>query len=352
MEALTEEKTAIEKKPGKKRLAVSLLLLLACVTALLLLVLTAAEKLMADFGHILSWENAPLIQILWVVTKQLWSLCLPVLIPVISILLICLLLSTTKSLYTEKRRFGKLGWGASSIVILDSFQAFCLSILRNLPVLALVILTAVGMNSLFATVGRLGKIADNMKRIKELGLMVRNLSRVEDIARITMLGQTGNGPDTEKTYKVEILSETGDVVSEQQLILKGNRIAIDSITVNFEYSEIESGNRQNIAYPYRVYSENMKPDDAIQLTCMFNDEQLPVIYCLDSKEIYGMTEDSFFNRLKELFDILKDENLSREMGIRSAVGTVSHFIMNEGDIYDISVEATGGVTVHKKARLD
>ena len=98
--------------------------------------------------------------------------------------------------------------------------------------------------------------------------------------------------------------------------------------------------------------ELMKPDDAVPLTCMFNGEKLPVIYCLEEDSIYGMTKDVFFQRLKELFDILKDEERSREMGIRSANGTVNHFVMNSGDVYDISVEATGGLTVHKKMILD
>ena len=184
--------------------------------------------------------------------------------------------------------------------------------------------------------------------------MIRNLSRSEDIARITMLDKrVGVDPsDIDKVYRIDILSENGEVVSSQEVTLRGNRIAIDSITVNFEYSEIESGRRQNIAYPYRVYSEQMKPEDAVPLTCMFNDEELPVIYCLEEDSIYGMTKDVFFQRLKELFGILKDEKQSREMGIRSANGTVNHFVMNPGDVYDVSVEATGGLTVHKKMILD
>ena len=40
------------------------------------------------------------------------------------------------------------------------------------------------------------------------------------------------------------------------------------------------------------------------------------------------------------------------MGIRSAYGTVNHFVMYPGDVYDVSVEATGGLTVHKKMSLD
>ena len=216
-------------------------------------------------------------------------------------------------------------------------------------------MTAVGLNALFLSVDRVNRIADNLRRAKELGIMVRNLSRADDVARITLLRQERTASDAggvEKTYRIEILSEQGECVSEQELTLRGRAIAIDSITVNFEYSEIESGRRQSLAYPYRVYSEQMRPDEAVPLTCMFDGEGLPVIYCLEEASIYGMERDVFFRRLKELFEILKDEGRSRELGIRSANGTVNHFVMDEGEACTIRVEATGGLTVHRKKGLD
>ena len=339
---------------GKKRLLLWLAFILSCFTALALLAVNVVERLLAGYGSYLSWENMPVLQLLWSALRRVLPLFLPVLLPVVAIIFVCFLLFAAKRLATESRRFGRLKAGTTFVIILDSFREFMFSFIRAVPVVVLLLVTAVGINSLFLSVNRVTQIADNLKRIKELGIMVRNLSRSEDVARITMLDrQVGIAPgDIEKRYRVEILSEDGAVVSSQEVTLKGNRIAIDSITVNFEYSEIESGRRQNIAYPYRVYSELMKPDEAVPLSCMFNDEELPVIYCLEADSIYGMTEDVFFRRLKELFAIVKDEDLSREMGIRSANGTVNHFVMNPGDVYNISVEATGGLTVHKKLILD
>ncbi len=349
---MEEKKSEQHGVKAPTRLIITFTFLLACVAGLLVLAVNISEMLLPSWKQILPLEEAPVVQLLWEAVKRGCRFLRPVTLPLLFILLICFLLFTAKRLHTERRRYGRMSGGESCLVILDSLQTFCLSIIKHLPLFAMLLVTAIGINSVFMSVKQLGKIADNFKRIKELGIMVKNLSRVEDVARITMLSQSGSTTDLQKTYRIEILSESGDVVSQQQVTLKGNRIAIDSITVNFEYSEIESGQRRNIAYPYRVYSENMRPEDAIPLNCMFNDEQIPGIYCLDSSDIYGMTKDSFFQRLKELFEIIKDDDLSREMGIRSANGTVSHFIMNAGDIYNISVQATGGLTVHKKVSLD
>ena len=43
--------------------------------------------------------------------------------------------------------------------------------------------------------------------------------------------------------------------------------------------------------------------------------------------------------------------MSREMGIRSTSGVVNHFSVTEGEVCTISVEATGGLTVHRKIFL-
>jgi len=354
----TDSRTLPEDlSPRKKRIWPKLLVFVfVCIliAGLAALLLNVVPKIYAGFTQAVSWENAPVVQILWAVIRQIVSLLVPVLLPAIAIVLIWFALFAAKKLYYERKRFGKQSFGQVCFVILDSAQEFLARFIKHAPVIALIFASLVGLNTVFVSVSNLRKVVDNMQRIKELGIMVKNLSRVEDVARITMLGQTlRTGPaDMEKRYKIEVLSEDGETVSSQELVLKGREIAIDSINVNFEYSEIEAGKNQNIAYPYRVYSEYMRPDEGIPLTCMFNEENLPVIYCLESDEIYGLTEDVYFKRLKELFSILKDVNLSREMGIRSANGVVNHFSMKAGEVCTISVEATGGLSVHRKTNLD
>lgn len=326
-------------------------LLLLCSLALVLLALYAAVNILESCRGLISLEELPLASLLLTVLRQLRALLLPFAVPVLLALLLCFLLCAAKAVLTEERRYGRLGAAGKIAVSLDAFRSFFISLLLRLPEILMVLVVAVGLNSLLLGINRFRRVADDLRRIQELGVMVKNLSRVEDIAQVTMLSQRNTGSGVEKTYRIEILSEDGEVVSQQTVTLPGSRIAIDSITVNFDYSQIESGQQKNIAYPYRVYSERMKPDDAVPLTCMFNDEQLPVIYCLEASSIYGMEQDAFFLRLKELFGILKDEKRSRELGIRSVNGTVNHVAMNQGDVWRLSVEATGGLSIRRKKSL-
>ncbi len=339
------------KAHGRRRGFFACALFALCAMLVAALAVYAAEGAVAAGMQDFSLEQMPLATLLLAALRQLYALIRPFAVPLLLAVLLCALLAAAKAVYTEERRFGRLSAGGCLAVSLDAFRRFLLALLRWVPEILVILLLAAGLNSLLLGIGRFRKVADDMRRIRELGVMVRNLSRADDVAQITLLSQRGGaGGDVEKTYRIEILSEQGKPLSEQTVTLRGNRIAIDSITVNFDYSQIETG-QQNIAYPYRVYSELMKPEDAVPLTCMFNDEQLPVIYCLEESSIYGMEADSFFRRLKELFAILGDERQCRELGIRSVNGTVSHFVVSRGEVWRVSVLATGGLAVRKKLSL-
>ena len=77
---------------------------------------------------------------------------------------------------------------------------------------------------------------------------------------------------------------------------------------------------------------------------MYNDKDVPVIFCLEQDNIYGIEKDTFYSRLNEVFEIIKDDNLSRELGIKSTVGNALHFVMHKDDVIDINIEGTGGIS--------
>ena len=111
---------------------------------------------------------------------------------------------------------------------------------------------------------------------------------------------------------------------------------------------IESGKTTNIAYPYRVYSENLASSDAIPLSCVFNEKKIPVLYMLKDSDIYGISPDDYFKRLQELFKIVQDPETCKEMGIRSFQGNALHVKPEKNDTYTIRVEGNGGLSLHKE----
>lgn len=339
-----------------------------------ILILFAIHMVLVFFNSILGWaqssatyENAPLVALAVDILKPIFGAVVPILFPILAILVFSVLLYAVVKTVQGCVRCGKKTTTSSKIALFgESFQRGLLGLGKFLPKLFIVIVVCISLNSLFLSINNITKIIDNYKAIQEMNITVKNLASSEAFARISLINEGSrsvkgmaikgwSGTTSQviptKTYKIEILNSNGDVVSQQSISLDGNQIVIDSININFDYSEIAQGEKFNIAYPYRVYSEIIPAKSAKELSCMFNDQNIPVIYCLENENIYGLEKDVFYNRLAELFDVIKNEDKSKEIGIRSTLGNAIHLTMHKGDVYDISIEGTGGLSVTKHETL-
>ena len=286
----------------------------------------------------------------------IWPFLSPFLLPVLIVLVLLLLLyaikdsSDARMLAVINNGGRKLRRNENAFLFFSSLEKGFIKICAKLPRIVVIVAVLVCVNSLLLTGGTLKKIFQANERIKELQTIVKNLSRSETVAKVTMQNvRTIPGRKTPvKLYTVEILSAAGETVSTQQIELEGADFVIDCININFDYSEIASGEKSNLAYPYRVYSELLPAAEGIPLECMFNDDGVPFIFCLEQNDIYGIKEDAFYARLVELMNVIKDDDLSREMGIRITIGNAPRLRMNVGDVYYIDVEQTGGISAYKK----
>lgn len=232
-------------------------------------------------------------------------------------------------------------------VFFDGIFCGIIFLVRKLPYLILIFCGGLIVNSIFAFINEVDQIKVNNQRIKELKAVVKNLSRADAVALIKCTDVNHkDGGSVRKTYEFTVLSTAGDELETEVFELEGNEVFVDSIIVNFEYSEIESGKVSNIAYPYRIYSEKMKPEDGFDIKCMLNNENVPVIYYFskpDEDGVYGIDRESYLERLKELFEIINDDTKSREAGIRSFHGSAPSCELKKGESRIIKVQGTGGI---------
>lgn len=346
-------------------------------------IIFAIHLLLAFLDSILGWakdsvtyEKVPLFALAIDILKPIFQVILPILLPIVGLFLGAIgiyALSKAVEKSPRKRKVLKTitAPGAAPKVVATTkkepnpenkgfwalffqyFQSGLLAVAKWIPKLFIIIAVCVGLNSLFISINNITKIVDDVKAIQELNVTVKNLSNSEAFVRVKLLAinPSRNGRAPIKTYKIQVLSANGDVVSEQVMELEGNQIVIDSININFDYSKIANGDKYNIAYPYRIYSEIIPSSNAKELNCMFNEKKIPVIYCLENDNIYGLEKDVFYKRLEEIFQIIKNDNLSKEAGIRSTIGNAIHLTMDKDEIIDISIEGTGGLSVSKHQTL-
>lgn len=255
------------------------------------------------------------------------------------------------------------------LFVSEMLSALC-SGLRNIIPIALCALLLFALNDLLLLYKTVDDALSLQKQVKELQMVVKNLTRNTDIARITCTGMetgldsngggrvsfgtaggttsstrsTAGGIPT-KHYRISILNSSGKETESEDITLDGNEIYVDFAVLNFDYSQISTGDRMNIAWPYRVYSERMAAKDGNQLKCEKGKDGIPAAFCLPYDEIYGLDADTYDKRIKQLSLIVSDDARRREAGIRSFIGDAIHILLLPGQSCILRVEGTGGISV-------
>lgn len=155
-----------------------------------------------------------------------------------------------------------------------------------------------------------------------------------------------------KTFKVSYFNASGEIEDDEaeNISITGKNIYVDCDVYNFTYSLIESGEAQNIAIPFRMYSDIVAPENGILLNAK-NERNIPFALLktseLASADFYQLQN----KRLTKLMEILNDPKRSKELGIirtRQRAAVANYDTMQVGKTYTVIVENTGGLTFKSK----
>ena len=293
----------------------------------------------------MEFKNTPLYPIF----KQALEACLDYLIVIILISAALILLFAVYCIIKHKVILKSKA--NPLLVMTDGILQGLFYFIRKIPLLFVILCFACVFNSVLDVVNNVNQYVNNQKKIKELTAVVKNLSRTDLVCRITVTdkqtlsGASGKDSLVKSQYRVDLFDLDGNVINTDEYEIAGDELWIDSMCINFDYSEISSADRVNIAYPYRLYSEKISPEDGIQINNLFNKDGVPLIYELNKEQVLGMEYESYVQRVKELFGIIQNTSLRSEYGIRSFNGSVLHQATKTGQVYNVSVNGSGGLTL-------
>ncbi len=218
-------------------------------------------------------------------------------------------------------------------------------LLRSIPKIGITALALFVVFQIGSKLYSVNRYFENERRIKELKAVIKNMERQQNLGKIQVVSRT----EDSVTYKVTVFTGYKEEAATEEITLPGKEFYFDCLVINFDYSQISSGTADNIAYPYRIWSEQLSPEKAHYLTATFTDgtEQVPIPYLLQD-DVYGIAPGTYLSRIKELFSIINDKEQSRRFGIRSTNGAAIHITPKDNEIYTIKVENTGGLSLHKE----
>ena len=277
-------------------------------------------------------------------TNILQTFLIQIIVFVSAIFVITLTLYIWHGIAKERKINGKSKEQVSTGRLFWNYMAEGLAfILRSAPKILIAALVFFVIEEVGTKLYSVNRYFENEKRIKELKTVIKNMERQQNLGKIQVISRTDNSV----TYKVTVFTGYKEEAVTEEITLPGKEFYFDCIIINFDYSQISSGTTDNIAYPYRFWSEQLSPEKAYYLTSTFTDstEQVPIPYLLQD-DVYGIAPETYLSRIKELFSIIRDEEQSKQFGVRSTNGAVIHIMPKDNETYTIKVENTGGLSLH------
>lgn len=282
--------------------------------------------------------------LLWIFTTQSGLSCL------LGGLLLLFLIRIFKSLRDRSLLLAaankKSGLVSAVSVLLDEMVSIGLWVAANVPLLigAVAILSIVV--ALSGTVSKVDEYLNLQQKIREYTLVLKNLERRYKVARVECMKQV-NGVST---LSIDYFDQNGKQAKgkQQRIEIRGADIYIDALVVNFAYSGIESGEKRNLAVPYRVFSEKIAQKDGIPLK-IAETGIVPFVYERAEHQILGLDKPVYDSRLAELLSVARDAERARRAGlVRSVYGNAVHRTVIPGDAFFIWTEQSGGLTIKEE----
>ena len=280
------------------------------------------------------------------------------LIILLSILLLYLIFTTGNAIKVRKliHRGGTsrvvVPFGEILYIIGSEITKLFAKILSNIPILLGIILfftAIVGMSASFKT---FDNFMANQQRIKELKTVVKHLDKRYKVAKLEILNI--DEVNNKTTLKVHFFDYEKDIYipETQEIIIDGQQIYFMAYVLNFDYSEIETGTKKNIVIPSKIFSEVVPSENGYMLNIK-DTAGVPYIFHRAEKDVFGLTLETYNERIKEISSFITDKDKAREAGIRSFWGNFVHYDkkLRKGMKIIIWVEQTGGLVIKEKTEF-
>ncbi len=285
--------------------------------------------------------------LLWLFTTQTGLQCLG------AAILFTLLVRLFKSLKERSLLLAatgkKMGIGNAFSVMVQEIVSIGVMAAANIPILIATAAILSVVLALSGTVAKLDEFLTLQQKIREYSLVLKNLERRHKVARVECTEQVGG----KTTLSIEYFDQKGRPVKGggEAIEIQGTDIFIDALVINFAYSGIESGEKRNLAIPYRVFSEKVAQANGLPLK-IATSHGIPPFMEREEHQVFGLEKTVFESRLTELMKLATDAERARKAGlVRSLHGNAVHKVMQKGDSFYIWVEQSGGLTIKDESRF-
>ncbi len=229
-------------------------------------------------------------------------------------------------------------------------SSIIIKIISNVPVVLTVVIFLIFVVGISKGIETIDQFVQNQEKIRELKSLLKQLDQRYKVAEIEVKDYDLLNDKTSLSLKFYDYANQGFSNEIQDIGIEGNDIYFDAIVLNFEYSEISSGESRNIVLPYRLFSNKVPQENGISLN-LKDENGIPLIFKRQDKDIYGMETEKYTEHVQEIMSYITDAKKARKAGIRSVYGNAVHKRVRKGENLTIWLEQTGGLVIKKAAQF-
>ena len=200
--------------------------------------------------------------------------------------------------------------------------------------------------------------------------MIKRLTKSKRLAQIVVTNQTEDHT-TLLIAEIDDQNQNNDttrkntkILSQQSVTIKGQIAFFDGLVIKFDKDSVAKGDPfrgESIAIFRRVYSENEPPSDGYILD---QSGEIPAGYQTKNSstqirkntladEKADETREEFEKRIWSRFWVIaNDPTLAKQLGIRVAQGEAVYKPMKPGILYELTLDAAGGLNLQTKPLPD
>jgi hypothetical protein len=217
----------------------------------------------------------------------------------------------------------------------------------QVPVLVVVVIVLFLIVGLSTGLQSIESFVADRNKIKELQSIFKQLDQRYKVAEISVTKLDRIANETNLSIKFYDNAVSNYTNTPQDITLKGSDIYFDAVILNFDYSEIATGEKRNLVIPYRIFSEVIPQEQGIILK-LKDADGIPFIFKRDTADVYGVTPEKYTENIRMFSKFLTDPTTAKTEGVRSAYGNAVHKKVREGQILTVWIEQTGGLVIKDK----
>lgn len=184
------------------------------------------------------------------------------------------------------------------------------------------------------------------REIARLRSAIRNLTASYPIARLVVLDQTADAEGPVQTrVRVVFVDDQGRRCGEPiEATLEGSRIYFEALLLIFKDPLVERGERRSMAFPTRLFSEAIAPEDGVALSIL-DKRGVPTIYAQPARTPEDLSPAAYEKILGRFWYYANHPDQAAGYGIDVLQGQAVFTEYQVKRYYSVFVEADGGLTI-------